>query len=80
MADAEPEELAVSRLGTLATLYLRQAISKSCTGTGKTAERTGQLDFVFASAEIASRIRVSARNEPEYWGPSDHCRVDITVD
>lgn len=44
------------------------------------ATATRQLDFVFASAEFANRVCVSARNEPEHWGPSDHCRVDIAVE
>lgn len=39
-----------------------------------------QLDFVFASASIADRVRVTARNRPEHWGASDHCRVLIEVD
>lgn len=44
------------------------------------ATATRQLDFVFASAGLAERVRVSARNEPEHWGPSDHCRVEIEVE
>lgn len=40
---------------------------------------TRQLDFVFASTGLAESIRVTARNEPEHWGPSDHCRVEITM-
>jgi endonuclease/exonuclease/phosphatase family metal-dependent hydrolase len=37
-----------------------------------------QLDFVFASRELVGRLKVSALNGPE-WGPSDHCRVEITL-
>jgi endonuclease/exonuclease/phosphatase family metal-dependent hydrolase len=44
------------------------------------ATATRQLDFVFASAGLAKRVRVSARNEPDHWGPSDHCRVEIEVE
>lgn len=44
------------------------------------AEATRQLDHVFASASIADRVQVSALNAPEEWGPSDHCRVSITVE
>lgn len=40
---------------------------------------TRQLDFVFASRGFADRVRVSALNEPDDWGPSDHCRVEIEV-
>lgn len=38
---------------------------------------TRQLDFVFASADLADRITVTALNEPSHWGPSDHCRLEI---
>ena len=41
---------------------------------------TRQLDFVFASGCLADRLRVVAVNEPDQWGPSDHCRVEIEVD
>lgn len=44
------------------------------------ASATRQLDFVFASAGLVERVRVSARNEPDDWGPSDHCRVEIEVE
>ena len=40
---------------------------------------TRQLDFVFASADLADRITVTALNEPACWGPSDHCRLEIVV-
>ncbi len=42
-----------------------------------TAER--QLDYVFASRGMADSVRVRALNEPDEWGPSDHCRLEITV-
>jgi len=29
---------------------------------------------------IAQWTRVTARNDPDDWGPSDHCRVEITVE
>jgi hypothetical protein len=41
---------------------------------------TRQLDFVFASDRLADRVRVAALNEPNQWGPSDYCRVEIQVD
>ena len=40
---------------------------------------TRQLDFVFASRGMADSVRVRALNEPEQWGPSDHCRIEIEV-
>ena len=44
------------------------------------ATATRQRDFVFASQGLSERLRVSARNAPGQWGPSDHCQVDIEVD
>lgn len=40
-----------------------------------------QLDFVFASPSLAPRLKVRALNdaEPERWGPSDHCRIEIEL-
>ena len=43
------------------------------------ASATRQLDFVFASTGLADNLRVRALNEPEQWGPSDHCRLEIEV-
>lgn len=40
---------------------------------------TRQLDFVFASNSLTERVLVSALNEPDHWGPSDHCRVEIEI-
>jgi endonuclease/exonuclease/phosphatase family metal-dependent hydrolase len=40
---------------------------------------TRQLDFVFASQRLAKRLRVTALNSPNQWGPSDHCRVEIDL-
>ena len=34
-----------------------------------------QLDYVFASHGIADALSVRALNEPEEWGPSDHCCI-----
>ena len=36
-----------------------------------------QLDYVFASPDLAVTAR--ALNEPDEWGPSDHCRIAMTV-
>ena len=38
-----------------------------------------QLDFVFASESMADSVQVSALNNLNEWGPSDHCRVEILV-
>ncbi len=43
------------------------------------SQATRQLDFVFASSAIAPSVQVRALNEPSDWGPSDHCRLEITV-
>ena len=42
-----------------------------------TAKR--QLDFVFASRDLADSIHVRALNEPDQWGPSDHCIIEVEV-
>lgn len=44
------------------------------------ATATRQLDFVFASKSLCERVQVTALNEPEFWGPSDHCRVEIEIE
>ena len=46
--------------------------------TPETAAR--QLDYVFASTRLVDRVKVTAINEPDEWGPSDHCRVEIEID
>ncbi len=38
-----------------------------------------QLDFVFATENIADRVDVRALNHSDCWGPSDHCRILIEV-
>ncbi len=43
------------------------------------AGATRQLDFVFASTSLVDRVRVRALNDPDEWGPSDHCRVAIDL-
>jgi hypothetical protein len=40
---------------------------------------TRQLDHVFASTSIADAITVTALNQPDEWGPSDHCRILIEL-
>ena len=48
--------------------------------TGKSpATAAHQLDFVFASGDMADSVRVRALNDPDHWGPSDHCRLLIEV-
>lgn len=38
-----------------------------------------QLDYVFASPELHARLAVRALNSEEEWGPSDHCRIEISL-
>ncbi|HEY5962377.1 MAG TPA: endonuclease/exonuclease/phosphatase family protein [Polyangiaceae bacterium] len=45
--------------------------------TPATAAR--QLDFVFASRDLAKQTSVRALNEVETWGPSDHCKIEIEL-
>jgi hypothetical protein len=49
------------------------------TSQQKPAGATRQLDFVFASTGLAPHITTTALNAVEAWGPSDHCRVRISV-
>jgi endonuclease/exonuclease/phosphatase family metal-dependent hydrolase len=44
------------------------------------ATATGQLDHVFVSEDLAGRVETAALNEPGQWGPSDHCRIRISID
>ena len=44
------------------------------------ATAANQLDYVFASCGFHERVSTRALNEPEEWGPSDHCRIGIEVD
>ncbi len=44
------------------------------------SDATLQLDYVFASRPIAHRLTVRALNEPDDWGPSDHCRIVIDLE
>ena len=43
------------------------------------ATATRQLDFVFASDGFADSLTVRALNEPDQWGQSDHCRLEIEI-
>jgi endonuclease/exonuclease/phosphatase family metal-dependent hydrolase len=40
---------------------------------------TRQLDYVFATRELANQDSVRALNAPAEWGQSDHCRLAISV-
>lgn len=41
---------------------------------------TRQMDFVFASESLATRLSVRALNsDTEEWGLSDHCRIAIEL-
>lgn len=39
-----------------------------------------QLDYVFASKGFHNQVAVMALNQPEDWGPSDHCRIEIQIE
>ena len=43
------------------------------------ATATRQLDYVFASTELAGSLKGRALNDPKDWGPSDHCRIEIEL-
>lgn len=43
------------------------------------ARASRQVDFVFASRDMAGHVGVKALNEVEEWGPSDHCRIEIEI-
>ena len=68
-ADPWPHELPKDSLNVPTFHHSRQ--------TPDTATR--QLDFIFASKELANEVKVRAINEPGEWAPSDHCRIEITV-
>jgi exonuclease III len=68
-ADPWPEELPKDSLNVPTFHTNQQSI----------AGATRQLDFVFASMDIADQVRVRALNEVNEWGNSDHCRVEIEV-
>ncbi len=57
--------------GDVLTFYMPQE--------GKPEKATQQLDFVFATDNIADRIAVRALNGVDDWGPSDHCRILIDL-
>ena len=44
------------------------------------AQACVQADYVFATENIANRVTVRALNQPDEWGPSDHCRLVIDLD
>ena len=50
---------------------------KSKQGCPKTA--ANQLDYAFASKGFHQQVTVRAMNGIEKWGPSDHCRLMITI-
>jgi endonuclease/exonuclease/phosphatase family metal-dependent hydrolase len=66
-----PDELP-SNSKNVPTYYARGQTPATC---------TRQLDFVFASERLARRMCVRALNDlqPDRWGPSDHCRIEIEI-
>ena len=65
--DPWPEELPLDSRNVPTFYHSRQS--------PETATR--QLDYVFASRELAGPLKVRALNAAEEWGPSDHCRIEI---
>jgi hypothetical protein len=49
------------------------------TGRKTPAGATRQIDFVFCSEKLQGDLRTRARNDVDDWGPSDHCRIDISL-
>ena len=49
------------------------------TGERRPQNATKQLDYVFASKGLHRRLSAQALNGVDEWGPSDHCRLVITV-
>ena len=69
-AEPWPDELPRAR-NNVPTYHAKHQSPATC---------TRQLDFVFASGKLAEGVRVTALNEPDQWGPSDHCRVEIEIE
>lgn len=44
------------------------------------ASAVHQLDFAFASTALAKALTVRALNTADEWGPSDHCRITISME
>jgi hypothetical protein len=38
-----------------------------------------QFDFLFSSDSQVAPLRISALKEPERWGPSDRCCIEINI-
>ncbi len=68
-ADPWPNDLPAGS-GNVPTFHLRGE---------SPAAAAHQLDFVFASRDMADSVHVRALNDPDHWGPSDHCRIEIEV-
>ena len=67
----QPTDPGKRETGDVLTFYTPQE--------GRPEKATQQLDFVFATRNIADRVAVRALNEVEEWGPSDHCRILIEL-
>ena len=70
LADPSPSRLATDTKNVPTYYTTRQ--------TPRTAGN--QLDYAFASRGFHSKVQTRALNDPEEWGPSDHCRLEIQVD
>jgi exonuclease III len=71
-ADPWPDELPRESQNVVTYRTIKQ--------TPETATR--QLDFVFASDALAGNVSCRALNpaDPDAWGPSDHCMIEINVE
>ena len=65
----QPTNLEKREAGDVLTFYTPQE--------GRPEKATQQLDFVFATQNIADHVTVRALNDVSEWGPSDHCRILI---
>jgi exonuclease III len=69
VADPWPDELPKTSKNVPTFYHNRQ----------KPSTATRQLDYVFASSCLKDRLSVTALNEVDLWGPSDHCRVELEL-
>jgi exonuclease III len=49
------------------------------TSRNKPPGATRQIDFVFCSEKLRDNLQTTAINKIDEWGPSDHCRIDISL-
>ena len=69
-ADPWPDELPTTSRNVPTFRHSRQSVE----------DASRQMDFVFATSNLAGDIKTSARNEVAEWGHSDHCQIRISLD